>query len=108
MDVNFYSDHYIDRVSTSDSYRSSLKVKKKDADFARSISSEYDQAQFSSKAAAEDDDTFAAKVSETLRKSFSTEGASASKVAELKARVQSGTYQVNSQRVAQRLLGYVD
>lgn len=67
MDVNFYSDHYIDRVSTSDSYRSSLKAKKKDADFARSISSEYDQAQFSSKAAAEDDDTFAAKVSETLR-----------------------------------------
>ncbi|SFG24515.1 flagellar biosynthesis anti-sigma factor FlgM [Oribacterium sp. WCC10] len=103
MDVNLRTT-LIGNVGYSNSEK---KVNKKDRSSSASSASyvrSYDKASFSA-ADSVSNESFASMLASRTAASMRT-GVSDARVAELKAQVQSGTYNVDSTRIAARMLGY--
>ena len=120
MDLNIRNSLFgnVNRSTDSASVSRSNKLNKKYASSfgsmleeersVSSVSGSFDQVSFSSRRreADTDDEGFASSLAKQTLNSM-PKGASAERVAELKAQVQSGTYQMNSTRIAAKLLGYM-
>jgi flagellar biosynthesis anti-sigma factor FlgM len=73
----------------------------------RAFRADYDVVSINSRSTAMSDDDFAAAISRATAKEVG-QSVPESRLAQLKAEVQSGTYKVDSMRIAEKLLGYRD
>lgn len=100
MDIRFYTaaSPYIEhRVSAPSMDRSRTTTEKSSGD--------YDKATFHPVSAPSDDSAFAALLTQKISARVS-KGTDSKRVAELGQQVASGTYQPDSRRIAERILGY--
>ncbi len=100
MDVNLRTT-LMGKVGYTGQEKNIKKEKSSSASSASYVSS-YDKASFTD---AVSDESFASMLASRTASSMSA-GVSEARVAELKAQVQSGTYQIDSTRIAERMLGY--
>ncbi len=103
MDVNLRAS-LIGKVGYTGQEKSVNKKGRSSSASSASYVSSYDKASFSS-ADSVSNESFASMLAQRTAASMRT-GVSDARVAELKAQVQSGTYHVDSTRVAERMLGY--
>ena len=103
MDVNLRTTLFGKVGYTSNTDKNVNKTKKSSSASSASYVSSFDKASFSTNSVS--DDSFASMLASKTAASMKS-GVSASRVAELKAQVQSGTYNVDSTRIAERMLGY--
>ena len=100
MDVNLRTT-LIGKVGYTGQEKNIKKEKSSSASSASYVSS-YDKTSFSD---ALSNESFASMLASRTA-SYMKTGVSEARVAELKAQVQSGTYKVDSTRIAERMLGY--
>jgi flagellar biosynthesis anti-sigma factor FlgM len=102
MDVNLRTTLFGKVGYTNTDKNVNKKTKSSSASSASYVSS-YDQTSFSTNSVS--NESFASMLASKTAASMRS-GVSAARVAELKAQVQYGTYNVDSTRIAERMLGY--
>jgi flagellar biosynthesis anti-sigma factor FlgM len=102
MDVNLRTSLF-GKVGFSNTDKNVNRKNRSSSASSASYVSSFDKASFSTNSVS--DDSFASMLASKTAASMKS-GVSASRVAELKAQVQSGTYNVDSTRIAERMLGY--
>jgi flagellar biosynthesis anti-sigma factor FlgM len=104
MDVNLRTNLF-GKVGYSNTEKNVNRKNKSSSASSASYVKSYDQASFSTDSVS--NESFASMLaSKTAASVKAGSGVSDARVAELKAQVQSGTYNVDSTRIAERMLGY--
>lgn len=105
MDVNLRTSLF-GKVGFSNTDKNVNRKNRSSSASSASYVKSYDQASFSATDSVSNESFASMLASKTAQSVRAGSGVSDARVAELKAQVQSGTYNVDSTRIAERMLGY--